>query len=132
MAINCKQIKKFDIFVKMDSIDLIPELFSTFNGFKRFKRFKLCLVLRGDQQMIQQMYEFMNDLQLRTHFDELKDLTHFAFNSLPIISINENVLTDIDINLPNLQYLSFGLNIDATEWTAHILSRLSRTSGHKS
>ena len=76
--------------------------------------------------MIQQMYEFMNDLQLRTHFDELKDLTHFTFNSYPNLSINENVLTDIDINLPNLQYLDFYPNIVATEWTAHILSRLSR------
>src|SRR5690349_17463639 len=101
LAINCRQIKKFDIFVKMDSIDLIPELFLTFNELKRLKRFKLSLVLRGDHQMIQKMYEFMNEFQLFTHFKELKDLTHFTFNSYPNLSIKENVLTDIDINLPN-------------------------------
>ena len=60
LAINCKQIKKFYICVEIDSndsIDLIPELFSTFNGFKRLKRFglKLSKDLRENQQMIQQM-----------------------------------------------------------------------------
>ena len=68
----------------------------------------------------------MNDFQLFAHFEELKDLTHFTFISFLYLSINENIFTDIDINLPNLQYLNFDPNIYATEWMAHILSRLSR------
>ena len=65
-------------------------------------------------------------------FKGFEGLTHLAID-LPLKwssnqihgLIDETILTDIDINLPNLQFLRLDSSeINATEWTTDILSRL--------
>ena len=125
MANKCQKLKsiklRFDI--TSDNSD-IRQLISTFVAFPALKRLNLKFCSENVD---------LNELFSFEAFKDLSNITHLTI-SLHLyendFTIKANILTDIDIYLPKLQYLEFKDKIDATpeEVTqmADILSRLSR------
>ena len=117
MANKCQKLKSIECSFNINS-DL-KQLLSPFEAYPALKR--LNLKLCGNFEI----FSF-------EAFKGLSNITHLTlnFHSYSIESTRANILTDIDIHLPELQYFEMKNKIDATqeEFTqmADILSRLSR------
>ena len=105
----------------MKSLRLNDEFISVLKQFKQLKRLDLHSYYKG-------RYESPVDYHPLEDFEELNGLTHlrieimvFAVQFIP----KEEILTNIDINLPKLQYLKINCPFIASEWSAKVLSKLS-------
>ena len=122
IANNCQKLKRIefscDLFEKLD----IKQLLSSFQSFPALKR----LYLWFDKHFAGDMF---TDIFSFEAFKGLSNITHLTLQFEHLI-FKETTFKDIDINLPNLQYLEFkaSLNPSLKEVTemADILSRLSR------
>ena len=101
ISINCQQIKSLKLSLEVnESLRLNDELLSILQKFKQLKRLDLHLIYRGLNETIQ--YHPIED------FLEFNGLTHLTLNifvAFVELIPNEEILTDIDINLPKLKYL---------------------------
>ena len=125
MANKCQKLKSIEWSFNITDNSDIRQLLSPFEAFATLKR--LCLTFN-----CQDFEDFdVNEFISFEAFKGLSNITHLTLNFEDNYenNINTNILTDIDINLPKLQYLEFR-QITATpeEVTqmADILSRLSR------
>ena len=123
MGYKCKNLKdiecKFDICSVNSNLGL---LLSSFMSFPALKRLYLSFFINKDEDFdINQIFSF-------EAFKGLSNITHLTLHSSE--RLKANILTDIDINLPKLQYLNiittFDVNPIEVTQMADILSRLSR------
>ena len=124
MANKCQKLKSFECdFNITDNLD-IRQLLSPFEAFPALKR--LCLTIN-----CQDLEDFdINDFISFEAFKGLSNITHLTLRfDESYYEIEANILTDIDIHLPKLQYLELKeIKVTPEEVTqmADILSRLSR------
>ena len=128
MAKKCQKLKSiecgFDLSSDNSNLGL---LLSSFEAFPALKRLDLSIHYNGFEYFdINQMFSF-------EAFKSLSNITHLSLNFRAfshIIKLGANILRDIDIILPKLQYLNIINTFDVTpeEVTqmADILIRLSR------
>ena len=133
IAINCSKLKSFNYGLLID-----PKVPGHINdnllsSLKQFKSLKRLIIDFSDfyDEVNEESYQLINDYIKWFSFKAFKgfkSLTHLAIGwptDYENGSIDETILTDIDINLPNLQFLRLQTNkMNASEWTADILSRL--------
>ena len=126
IVVNCSQIKTIfcDLLIDPNIGDINDKLMAPFRRFKSLK----CLEI-----------DFRYEKKTQIIKDYIKTFSFKAFKGCERLTylylycrcakkeiISEDILTDIDINLPNIQILYLCSNkIMATEWTADILCRLS-------
>ena len=123
MANKCQKLKSFECnLVITENLD-IKQLLSSLEAFPALKRLNLCV--SGDffnENISKNIFSF-------EAFKGLSNITHLTLY-INYYLFNETIFKDIDINLPNIQYLEFkaSLNPSPEEVTqmADILSRLSR------
>ena len=117
MAINWPKLKSFAIRLRITKNSDLKQLLSPFEAFPALKR--LYLRLSGD----------LNAFSFEA-FKGLSKLTHLTLRFGWGSKFKESILKDIDINLPNLQYLvienRFDLNREEVTQMTDILSRLSK------
>ena len=134
MAEKCQKLKSFDfelyISILSQNSDAI-QILSSIKAFTALKR--LCLRLKGNFSGII-FDDTFNDIFSFEAFKGLSDITHLTLDFDSVI-FKESTLKDIDINLPNIQYLvlenRFTLNGEEMTQMADILSRLSRLQAFK-
>ena len=118
IAIKCKQIKSLETNLRYNERMRLNENISKFKSIKR-----LDLSLNGISSTDDQHFHIIQNLT------NLKQLTHLSLCERFDLSINgtidETILTDIDINFPKLQSLTIVCRFIASEWTPQILSRIS-------
>ena len=125
IAIKCPKLETIEFYstIRLKNISEVKQLFILLTTFPSLKRLKICL-----------KYEtFLNlDIHQWFSFDLFKELPKITHLSLRFYGkrVNESVLKDIDIYLPNLQYLeiisSFKGTPEGLTQMTDILSRLSR------
>ena len=125
---KCQKLKSIecDLDISSDYSNLAL-LLSSFEAFPTLKRLNLTFHCNEDENFdINQMFSF-------EAFKSLSNITHLTLYfsvSLRFIRIKANILSDIDINLPKLQYLNiitiFDVTPEEVTQMADILSRLSR------
>ena len=122
IATNCKQLKSIEIrfILFSENCEDINELMELLKQFKQLRRLEVIFEYFDDNKVSIDLFSFKV-------FKGLQNITHlsigFPYYSEPF---SETILTDIDINLPKLQYFKFYNRLFVTEWTVVILSRLSR------
>ena len=124
MAKKCPNLKriefKFSFEIILKNISDFEELMSSLKAFLHLKRLYICL-------------KFMSGLE----FDKIfsfkgfpQQLTHLSLGFNSEIKLNESHLKDLDINLPNLQYLKiknmFDTTVEGVTQLSNILIRLTR------
>ena len=126
MANKCQKLKsiKTAFPVSFDNSD-IRQLLSPFKALPALKR----LYLTFDCHLIQNFH--INQFLSFEAFKDLSNITHLTLRFKDeLLVIEENILTDIDIILPKLQYLRivnrFHTTPEEVTQMADILSRLSR------
>ena len=127
IAVNCSQLKslEFDVMIDPNDGPINDILLSSFKQFKSLKR----LFIIWDNFDDPLLEDYIKSFSFKA-FKGFEGLTHLAIVlpekwSTDNPEIDETILTDIDINLPNLQFLRLDSDkINATELTADILSRL--------
>ena len=123
IAQNCCHLKSIALTFLLDPYPgtTNAELLSPLRQFKELKR--LALMLHFHNNTFEKSdKENIESFSFKA-FEGFKDLTHLNF--YPIMHFKETILTDIDINLPNIQKLVIRRPFKASKWTAHILSQLS-------
>ena len=131
IAINCKQIKSLKLRLKnTESLRINDSMLSILKQFKRLKRLYLKLHFEDEDESDIHFHPFqdLKGLQGLTHLTIRVMVYRNHPNGRSLSSRNQNfnekILTDIDINLPKLQYLNIEFRFNANEWTAQVLSRL--------
>ena len=134
MANKCQKLKsiKCEFHITTETRELLShslrQRLSSLTTFPSLKRLNLWFIFHDEED------EFcINEFFSFEAFKGLSNITHLTLRFDEYWDQNENfanILTDIDINLPNLQYFEFKNEITATEedvtQMADILSRLSR------
>ena len=122
IANNCQTLKRFECNLdNTENLD-IKQIFSSIKAFPALKRLYLRFCANFDRNVFNDLFSF-------EAFKGLSNITQLTlyFHS---VTFKETTLKDIDINLPNLQYLvlenSFRLDREGVTQMADILSRLSR------
>ena len=99
-------------------------MISILKQFKQLKRLELCSQCSHFKD--EQPFHKFRDLKPSKDFH---GLTHLSFNIYSNDYDNtskETILTDIDINFPKLKSLSIWCPFTASEWTAQVLTKLSK------
>ena len=131
IAVNCLQLKSLKCFLFIDPNDgpINDNLFSSLKQFKSLKRLDISL---RREELNQIFKDYIKSFSFKT-FKGFDGLSHLAVDCyryyivFECLDTNETMLTDIDINLPNLKLLRlYTRRLEATQWTADILSRLSK------
>ena len=121
MANNCKNLKSIDFSFDIDQSSDLRQLLSHLKAFP-LKRLNLWLFFEKHID-VNQMFSF-------ELFKGFENITHLTLGSDLSQTLKESILKEIDINLPNLQYLQIEGYFDTTpegvQQMADILSRLSR------
>ena len=126
MANKCQKLKSIecDFDISSDNSNL-RQILSTFEAFPELQRLKLYLNYNSNFDL--------NELFSFEAFKGLLNITHLTLHldvNSDEIEVGANILTDIDIYLPKLQYLVINGEIAALDeevpQMADILSRLSR------
>ena len=123
IAIKCPKLTRIKLIstIVLNDISEAEQLFCKLKAFPSLKRLDMDLVERTHFEN-NQWFSF-------ELFKELPKITHLDLNCYSCEELNESVLKDIGIYLPNLQYFGFHtpLKIDTKGMTqmADILSRLS-------
>ena len=124
----CQNLKSIDsCFVINDKNSNIRQFLSQLKTFPALKRLKLWLhfIVDEDEDNIDVNQLFSFEL-----FKGFENITHLTLRFVRTQTLNESILKDIDINLPNLQYLEieyrFLTTSEGLTEMADILSRLSR------
>ena len=122
MSRNCPHLKMIGLRFGFNESNKskIDYLFSSLRRFKQLRKLRLSL-FNDNNDMKTQFLELFSCSALKG----LEKLTYFYLR-LNTVAIDEKILTDIDVNLPNLQYLRLDHAINHTEWSADILSRLTK------
>ena len=118
IAIKCKKIKSLKTDLRYNERMRLNENISKFKSIKR-----LDLKLYGISSTDDQHFHIIQNLT------NLKQLTHLSlcerFDHTINGTIDETILTDIEINFPKLQSLTIVCRFIASEWTPQTLSRIS-------
>ena len=136
ISVNCNQLKSLRIYFSIEAniVENFDHFLSALKQFKQLKRLDLCFA-EESHYLSPDMTVINNETEEKIQFFSFKlfkgfeCLTHLRirFNRINIPKFEETVLTDIDTNLPNLQSLVLKeMELKVSEWTAHILIRLSR------
>ena len=122
IASNCGQLKSFGCnwIIDKNNYLIVSQILSPLRDFKRLKRLELRL--RYDRSLNLTNVEMFSFKA----FEGFPNITHLTLFVPYISSVNEMFLTDICINLPELQFLNISKRLEASKLTANILSRLSR------
>ena len=131
MANNCKYLKSIDCNLNNDQNSDIRQLFSQLKAFPALKRLNLWLKFKDieveDNNDVNQLFSF-------ELFKGFANITHLTLG-FHYETLKESIFKDIDINLPNLQYLEivdiFDPTSEGVTKMADILSRLSRLQNLK-
>ena len=128
MANICQNLKSISCSFNInDQNSNIRQFFSQLKTFPALKRLDLfiCYVRKEDEYDIDVKQLFSFEL-----FEGLSNITHLSFHFSSKENLNESILNEIDINLPNLQYLDILNRFDTTPegvtQMAETLIRLSR------
>ena len=129
MSNNCQNLKSIGFGFKINHQNSdIRQLLSQLKAFPPLKRLNLLLIFFNDEKDINvnQIFSF----ELFKGFENMTHLRLYFDLEIRRKTLKESVLKDIDINLPNLQYLKISDYFDTTPegvtQMADILSRLSR------
>ena len=126
MANKCQKLKSFDFKLIMSKKSDVRQILYSIKAFPALKRL--------DLRLYADFYGFIFDHTFKDIFSfeafkGLSNITHLTLDFDSVI-LKQSILKDIDINLPNLQYLVIGniftLNLKEITEMADILSRLSR------
>ena len=122
MAKKCQKLKTIECLVGMTGDSGIRQLLSSIKAFPALKRFYLRLFGKLDTNLYKNIFSI-------EAFKGLSNITHLTLYL--VISVEGiEYFKDIDINLPNIQYLiienSIKLNREEVTQMADMLSRLSR------
>ena len=124
IAIKCPKLKRLvlaDSTIVLKKTSEAKHFFQLLKAFPALKRLKMVLKDETDLQSTDQWFSF-------ALFKGMPKITHLSL-WFPYKSLKESALKEIDINLPNLQYLQIRSVIDTTpegvQQMAEILSRLS-------
>ena len=126
IAVNCLKVKTIfcDLLIDPNSGPINDKLMAPLRAFKSLK----CLEIDFRyEELTQIISDYIKTLSFKAFkgFEGLTELCLFCKFDNKLIS--EDIFTDIDINLPNIQDLGLVSNkIKATEWTADILCRLPK------
>ena len=122
IANNCKELKSIEISFIMTSKNCedLKQVMATLKQFKRLRRLTVIFnYFRKSKESIE-LFSFKV-------FKGFENITHLSIRFYGIPDpLSETILTDIDINLPKLQYFAFWNKLVVTEWCVHILRRLSK------
>ena len=122
IAIRCQKLKKIECNLLLTDPD-VRQILSSIKAFRALKRLNLRLFESESDLNV------FNDIFSIEAFKGLSNITHLTLYS-DLGSFKETTLKDIDINLPNLQYLvietPFKLTPEEVTQMADILSRLSK------
>ena len=126
MANNCQNLKSIECNFNIEQNSDIRQLLSQMITFPALKRLKLRFDLiynEGEDNIEFSVFSF-------ELFKGFSNITHLSLYINRRLTLKESILKDIDINLPNLQYLEIDYPFDTTPegvtQMADILSRLSR------
>ena len=124
MANKCLNLKSIEFnYYTYDKNSDIKHLFSQLKAFPALKRLNLWLYFCKNNIDVNQLFSF-------ELFKGLSNITHLKLCFGCTQTLKDSILTDIDINLPNLQYLEiidvFYTTPKGVTQLAKILSRLSR------
>ena len=125
ISVNCNQLKSLSIDYKLELNDgPNTDHFSSLRQFKRLKRMNLYFT-----RELYLLFDYLESNQFLP-FSQLKgftELTEITFYCEYNIKLSDTIFTDIDINLPQLQSLTFyGFKVCATHWTLLMLKRMTR------
>ena len=121
IANKCQKLKNIGIYFIMISKNCedINDVLTLLRQFKRLRRLEVSFYNSDDSKESIELFSFKV-------FKGLENITHLSIEFFRISEpLSETILTDIDINFPKLQDFTFDNDLDVTDWTVDILSRLS-------
>ena len=122
MANKCQKLKSFECSLCMTENSDLIQMLSSIKAFPALKRLNLNLKEYFRKKVVKDSFSF-------EAFKGLSNITHLTLN-FNFVKFKEMTFKDIDINLPNLQYLliyiEFDSNREEVTEMADILSRLSK------
>jgi hypothetical protein len=132
IAIHCKKLKRFYLFIAKSNPLLNKQIFNCFRLFKNLKFMNLCLCednqLQSNQESNEESYEESNQFSCEL-LKELKLLMNLILESP---KMNDNFFENIDKHLPQIKHLVITVdNFMITDKAMDSLSKLSKLQSIK-
>ena len=120
IANKCQKLKSIEIRFIMTSKNCedFDDVMAYLRQFKRLRRLTLTFDNSNESKESMVLFSFKV-------FKGFENITHLRIGFSEILELfSEKIFTDIDINLPKLQYFKFDNDLDLTDWTVDILSKI--------
>ena len=121
IGLNCPNLKSVSLSLASDSESKTDSINNELSSLKQIKSLKRLDVQNWSKTLT---FKQFNGFEGLTHLSVGSDVNTWGKEKT---TTSETILEGIDVNLPNLQFLRLVSDeVKATEWTADILSRLSK------